>query len=170
MAAENIRGDTPKQSPPVVENEQFSDIILILDKMELLLQAVTKLDKNGRYESVPAKEENRNSFLKLDRYANMFESFVKNLWSQLKDPTRFGILSVKEQALDDPKVRQAIEDLAAGKKTDAVEEFLAKYDITPKGKNRVSTIKMTKKWQSKNKPPGRRPHRTVSPSTGSTNR
>lgn len=37
MAAENIRGDTPKQSPPVVENEQFSDIILILDKMELLL-------------------------------------------------------------------------------------------------------------------------------------
>lgn len=134
MAAENIRGDTPKQSPPVVENEQFSDIILILDKMELLLQAVTKLDKNGRYESVPAKEENRNSFLKLDRYANMFESFVKNLWSQLKDPTRFGILSVKEQALDDPKVRQAIEDLAAGKKTDAVEEFLAKYDITPKGK------------------------------------
>ena len=64
----------------------------------------------------------------------MFESFVKNLWSQLKDPTRFGILSVKEQALDDPKVRQAIEDLAAGKKTDAVAEFLAKYDITPKGK------------------------------------
>ena len=56
----------------------------------------------------------------------MFESFVKNLWSQLKDPTRFGILSVKEQALDDPKVRQAIEDLAAGKKTDAVAEFLAK--------------------------------------------
>ena len=134
MAAENIRGDTPKQSPPVVENEQFSDIILILDKMELLLQAVTKLDKNGRDESVAAKEENRNSFLKLDRYANMFESFVKNLWSQLKDPTRFGILSVKEQALDDPKVRQAIEDLAAGKKTDAVAEFLAKYDITPKGK------------------------------------
>ena len=144
MAAENIRGDTPKQSPPVVENEQFSDIILILDKMELLLQAVTKLDKNGRYESVPAKEENRNSFLKLDRYANMFESFVKNLWSQLKDPTRFGILSVKEQALDDPKVRQAIEDLAAGKKTDAVEEFLAKYDITPKGDDWIIWLPTTK--------------------------
>ncbi len=133
MAAENIRGDTPKQSPPVVENEQFSDIILILDIMELLLQAVTKLNKKGRYKSVPAKEENRNSFLKLDRYANMFESFVKNLWSQLKDPTSFGLLSVKEQALDDPKVRQAIEDLAARKKTNAVAEFLAKYDITPKG-------------------------------------
>ena len=138
MAAENIRGDTPKQSPPVVENEQFSDIILILDKMELLLQAVTKLDKNGRYESVPAKEENRNSFLKLDRYANMFESFVKNLWSQLKDPTRFGILSVKEDRLDDPAVQQAIEDIAAGKKTKAVEEFLKQYEIVPRNKENQS--------------------------------
>lgn len=134
MAAENIRGDTPQPTSPVIENEQISDIILILDKMELLLQAVTKLDKNGKYEAAPVKEENRNSFLKLDRYANMFESFVKNLWSQLKDPTRFGIFSIKEQALDDPKVRQAIEDMAQGRQTDAVREFLEKYDITPKGK------------------------------------
>ena len=33
----------------------------------------------------------------------MFENFLKNFWSQLKDPTRFGILSVKEKALDDRK-------------------------------------------------------------------
>ena len=60
------QGRHPEAKPSGRENEQFSDIILILDKMELLLQAVTKLDKNGRYESVAAKEENRNSFLKLD--------------------------------------------------------------------------------------------------------
>ena len=93
----------------------MSDIVLILDKMELLLQAVSKLDKDGRYETVPADKEHRNSFLKIDRYANMFENFLKNFWSQLKDPTRFGILSIKEDTLDDPKVRQAVEDLAAGK-------------------------------------------------------
>ncbi len=102
--------------PQVTENEQMSDIILILDKMELLLQAVSKLDKDGRHETVPADRKHRNSFLKIDRYASMFENFLKNFWSQLKDPTRFGILSVKEKALDDPKVRQAIEDLAAGKR------------------------------------------------------
>ena len=115
MAKKNVRDEPLK--PQVTENEQMSDIVLILDKMELLLQAVSKLDKDGRYETVPADKEHRNSFLKIDRYANMFENFLKNFWSQLKDPTRFGILSIKEDTLDDPKVRQAVEDLAAGKKT-----------------------------------------------------
>ncbi len=54
----------------------------------------------------------------------MFENFIKNFWSQLKDPTRFGILSVKADTLDSPEVKQAIEDLAAGKQTKAVEDFL----------------------------------------------
>ena len=164
------QGRHPEAKPSGRENEQFSDIILILDKMELLLQAVTKLDKNGRYESVAAKEENRNSFLKLDRYANMFESFVKNLWSQLKDPTRFGILSVKEQALDDPKVRQAIEDLAAGKKTDAVAEFLAKYDITPKGKGQSINNQNDKEMAKQEQTTQAQTPQDGQPSTDSTNR
>ena len=136
MAKKNGRDDPPK--PQVGENEQMSDIILILDKMELILQAVSQIDKDGRYKTVPADKEHTNSFLKIDRYASMFENFLKNFWSQLKDPTRFGILSVKEKALDDPKVRQAIEDLAAGKKTDAVEEFLKQYEIVPRDKENQS--------------------------------
>ena len=136
MAKKNVRDEPLK--PQVTENEQMSDIVLILDKMELLLQAVSKLDKDGRYETVPADKEHRNSFLKIDRYANMFENFLKNFWSQLKDPTRFGILSIKEDTLDDPKVRQAVEDLAAGKKTDAVEEFLKQYEIVPRDKENQS--------------------------------
>ena len=132
MAKKNVRDEPLK--PQVSENEQMSDIVFILDKMELILQAVSKIGKDGKYSTVPADKEHSNSFLKIDRYANMFENFVKNFWSQLKDPTRFGILSVKADTLDSPEVKQAIEDLAAGKKTDAVAEFLAKYDITPKGK------------------------------------
>lgn len=52
MAKKNVRDEPLK--PQVTENEQMSDIVLILDKMELLLQAVSKLDKDGRYETVPA--------------------------------------------------------------------------------------------------------------------
>ena len=89
MAKKNVRDEPLK--PQVTENEQMSDIVLILDKMELL-----------------------------------------------KDPTRFGILSIKEDTLDDPKVRQAVEDLAAGKKTDAVEEFLKQYEIVPRDKENQS--------------------------------
>ena len=89
--------------------------------------------------TVPADERNENSFLKFDKNSSILENFIKNFWSQLKDPTRFGILSVKDKHLDDHDVRQAIEDIAAGKKTDAVEEFLKKYEITPKGKQQENT-------------------------------
>ena len=69
MAKKNGRDDPPK--PQVAENEQMSDIILILDKMELILQAVSQIDKDGRYKTVPADKEHTNSFLKIDRYASM---------------------------------------------------------------------------------------------------
>ena len=104
MAKKNVRDEPPKTQ--VTENAQLSDIVFILDKMELLLQAISDIDKNGRYKTVSADKKHRNSFLKIDRYASMFENFLKNFWSQLKDPTRFGILSVKENALDNPEVRR----------------------------------------------------------------
>ena len=133
MAKKNVRDEPLK--PQVSENEQMSDIVFILDKMELILQAVSKIGKDGKYSTVPADKEHSNSFLKIDRYANMFENFVKNFWSQLKDPTRFGILSVKADTLDSPEVKQAI---AAGKQTKAVEDFLKKYEIVPRDKENQS--------------------------------
>ena len=136
MAKKNGKDDPPK--PQVSENEQMSDIVFILDKMELILQAVSEISKDGRYRTVPADKEHQNSFLKIDRYANLFENFLKNFWSQLKDPTRFGILTIKEDTLDNPEVRQAVEDIAAGKQTKAVEEFLKKYEIVPRDKENQS--------------------------------
>lgn len=136
MAKTNGRDDPSK--PQVTENEQMSDIVFILDKMELILQAVSEINKDGRFKTVPADKEHQNSFLKIDRYANLFENFLKNFWSQLKDPTRFGILTVKEDTLDNPEVRQAVEDMAAGKQTKAVEEFLKKYEIVPRDKENQS--------------------------------
>ena len=127
MAKKNVRDEPMKTQ--VTENDQLSDIVFILDKMELLLQAISEIDKNGRYKTVPADKEHRNSFLKIDRYASMFENFLKNFWSQFKDPTRFGLLTIKEDTLDSPEVRQAVEDIAAGRKSDAVDEFLKKYEI-----------------------------------------
>ena len=136
MAKKNVRDEPLK--PQVSENEQMSDIVFILDKMELILQAVSKIGKDGKYSTVPADKARRSSFLKIDRYAHKFETFVNNFWSQLKDPTRFGILSVKADTLDSPEVKQAIEDLAAGKQTKAVEDFLKKYEIVPRDKENQS--------------------------------
>ena len=151
MAKKNVRDDP--QKPQVTENPQMSDIVLVLDKMELLLQAVSDINKNGKYSTVPANKEHQNSFLKIDRYATFFENFLKNFWSQLKDPTHFGLFTMKEEEFDKPEVKQAIEDLAEGKKTKAVEEFLKKYEITPKNQteqsiNNQNSEEMAKKNQT----------------------
>ena len=82
----------------------MSDIVLVLDKMELLIQAVSEINKNGKYSTVPADKEHQNSFLKIDRYATFFENFLKNFWSQLKDPTHFGLFTMKEEEFDKPEV------------------------------------------------------------------
>lgn len=151
MAKKNIRDDPQKTQ--VTENPQMSDIVLVLDKMELLIQAVSEINKNGKYSTVPADKEHQNSFLKIDRYATFFENFLKNFWSQLKDPTHFGLFTMKEEEFDKPEVKQAIEDLAEGKKTKAVEEFLKKYEITPKNQteqsiNNQNSEEMAKKNQT----------------------
>lgn len=151
MAKRNVRDDPSKTQ--VTENLQMSDIVLVLDKMELLIQAVSEINKNGKYSTVPADKEHQNSFLKIDRYATFFENFLKNFWSQLKDPTHFGLFTMKEEEFDKPEVKQAIEDLAEGKKTKAVEEFLKKYEITPKNQteqsiNNQNSEEMAKKNQT----------------------
>ena len=151
MAKKNVRDDPSKTQ--VTENPQMSDIVLVLDKMELLIQAVSEINKSGKYSTVPADKEHQNSFLKIDRYATFFENFLKNFWSQLKDPTHFGLFTMKEEEFDKPEVKQAIEDLAEGKKTKAVEEFLKKYEITPKNQteqsiNNQNSEEMAKKNQT----------------------
>lgn len=147
MAKKNVRDDPSKTQ--VTENPQISDIVLVLDKMELLIQAVSEINKNGKYSTVPADKEHQNSFLKIDRYATFFENFLKNFWSQLKDPTHFGLFTMKEEEFDKPEVKQAIEDLAEGKKTKAVEEFLKKYEITPKNQTEQSINKQNSEAMAK---------------------
>ena len=162
MAKKNVRDEPPK--PQVTENEQMSDIVFILDKMELILQAVSQIGKDGKYKTVPADKEHENSFLKIDRYANLLENFLKNFWSQLKDPTRFGILSVREDTLDNPEIRQAVEDMAAGKQTKAVEEFLKKYEIVPRDKeNQSINQKNQEEMAKKNETPQQAAQEAVQP-------
>lgn len=151
MAKQSTRGDTPTPPAPTTEGEQLSDIILILDKKELQLRAVSEIDDKGNHQTVPADKKHQNSFLKLDRFSNIFESFLKNFWSQAKDPTHTGLLTIKEGELNEPKNRQAIEDMAAGKKTDAVKEFLDKYEVKPRSQeqsmNNQNDEKMAKQAQ-----------------------
>lgn len=148
MAKTKNKGDTAYRQP-IAENEPTSDIIFILDKMELILRAVTEIEKDGRYRAEIAEHNRRNTFLKIDRNSDMLENFLKNFWSQLKDPTRWGILSVRDKELDSPANKKALEDLAAGKRSEAVTEFLKKYEIRPRKNTEKQNVKQQETQMAK---------------------
>ncbi len=53
------------------------------------VQAVSEIDGEGKVRTVPAEEKNENSFLKFEKNSSILENFIRNFWSQLKEPTHF---------------------------------------------------------------------------------
>lgn len=113
------------------QNEQFSDILLVLDKKELTLSAVSDIDKKGKIKTVDAGKE--NEFMKIDRGSSIIENIISNFWRQAKDPTRFNLFRL---TLDEFKNnRQAIKDIKAGRQTPAAEEFIKKHGLKNEPEN-----------------------------------
>lgn len=109
---------------------------------------------------MPADEQHENEFLKFDKNSSILENFIKNFWSQFREPTHFRLIRLTFQ--DYKRNRQAIKDLAEGKQTDAVKEFLKHYEIRPKkqkeeqNKNLKQDATMAKK-QTVNEQPAAAP-------------
>ena len=122
-----------KQSKAAAEQmtpQEVQDLLILHNKEAKTLEALTKPEKEGEPgKMVPFNDENRNSFLKIDKGANWVEAFWRNLASQFKDPTRFNLLSIQEAQLDDPKIKKALKELAAGNDNVATRELLDKYEI-----------------------------------------
>ena len=122
----------PKAGSDALPVEQITELMLVHNKNDpkFGVQAVSEIDKDGKAKTVPADEMNENSFLKFDKNSSILENFIKNFWSQLKEPTHFRLLRM---TFHDYKMnKQAIRDLSEGKQTDAVKEFLKRYEIRPK--------------------------------------
>jgi len=99
---ENIQQEIP---------DQLSDILLVLNKETMKLEAVKGIAKNGELETVPPSKEYQNQFVKVDNNGNIFSNFFKNFVSQLKDPTRFSFFKVPAvSALENAaEIKQALE-------------------------------------------------------------
>ena len=122
----------PKAANDAPLVEQITELMMVHNKSDPKagVQVVSEIDKDGKFKTVPADEKNENSFLKFDKNSSILENFIKNFWSQFKEPTHFRLLRM---TFHDYKVnKQAIKDLAEGKKTDAVKEFLKRYEIRPR--------------------------------------
>ena len=165
MAQEKNMNEKPKRTrrPKVKDEslpvEQITELMLVQNKNDPKagVRAVSEIDGQGKVKTVPVDERNENSFLKFDKNSSILENFIKNFWSQLKNPTHFRLIRM---TVHDYKMnKQAIKDLAEGKQTDAVKEFLKRYEIRPKENrkeqnvNQEKTETMAKKQQQQPQQP-----------------
>jgi len=74
--------------------EQLSDILLVLDKEKMKIQAVKSIDKDGKMETVDPTKKNQNQFMRIDKSGDFFSNFFSNFFSQLKNPTNFSFYKV----------------------------------------------------------------------------
>ena len=133
--------------------EQITELMMVHNKSDPKagVQVVSEIDKDGKVKTVPADEKNENSFLKFDKNSSILENFIKNFWSQLKEPTHFRLLRM---TFHDYKVnKQAIRDLSEGKQTDAVKEFLKRYEIRPRENREQSKNEKEKETMAKKQTP-----------------
>lgn len=149
----------PKVKDESLPVEQITELMLVQNKNDPKagVRAVSEVDGQGKVKTVPADERNENSFLKFDKNSSILENFIKNFWSQLKNPTHFRLIRM---TVHDYKMnKQAIKDLAEGKQTDVVKEFLKRYEIRPKENrkeqnvNQEKTETMAKKQQQQPQQP-----------------
>lgn len=162
MAQENDMKEQPKRKrqtakQPAKEQqpyvEQISELMMVHNKNDPKngVGVVSQADEKGNYKTVPPDEKNENSFLKFDKNSSILENFIKNFWSQFKEPTHFRLLRMTYN--DYKRNKQAIKDLAEGKQTDAVKEFLKRYEIRPrkqeeqKNTNEKENASMAKKQE-----------------------
>ena len=123
------KGTATEEKPYV---EQFSELLMVHNKNDPKagLGVVSQVDEKGNYRTVPPDRKHENSFLKFNRNSSILENFIRNFWRQFKEPTHFRLLRMTYN--DYKRNRQALDDLAKGKQTDAVKEFLKHYEIRPR--------------------------------------
>ena len=86
------------------EPEQLSDILLVLDKEKMKIQAVKSIDKNGKMETVDPTKKNQSEFMRVDKQGDLISNFFSNFYRQLKDPTKFTFFKVPaDKALEKAK-------------------------------------------------------------------
>lgn len=150
------RARKPKAKSNALPVEQINELMFIHNKNDPQagVQAVSGIDEKGKVQTVPADERNENSFLKFEKNSSILENFIKNFWSQLKEPTHFRLIRMTIH--DYKQNKQAIKDLSQGKETDTVKEFLKRYEIRPRenreqSKNEKEKETMAKKQTSHEK-------------------
>ncbi|UKB78627.1 DUF3945 domain-containing protein [Chryseobacterium sp. MEBOG07] len=133
---ENAQQQTP---------DQLSDILLVLNKETMKLEAVKGMGKNGNLETVAPTKENENQFMKVDKHGDFFSNFFSNFFSQLKNPTNFSFFKIPGTSVAEvsDEIQKAID-----KPSPEGDKTLSKYEVSVD----KPTEKQEQKEQSQNEP------------------
>lgn len=134
---EKSKAGQRKRKKPYVE--QIDELLQVHYKNDPKegLGVISKMDEKGNYHTVTPEEKSENSFLKFDKNSSILENFIKSFWNQMKEPTHFRLIRITFN--DYKQNKHAFRDLAEGKKTDAIKEFLKRYEIVPKVNNQKNS-------------------------------
>ncbi|MYY43957.1 DUF3945 domain-containing protein [Elizabethkingia anophelis] len=142
--------ETPEINPnsATLTPDQLFDILLILDKEKKKLQAVKGIDSEGRPQSVEINKNNENQFIKIDRQGNVVSNFLKNFFSQLKNPTQFIYLKVPEELLG-----SLIEKFSQYLKSpnSELQKIIDQYQVSPEGKKQKQNQQIENKMENAQK-------------------
>ena len=58
--------------------EQLSDILLVLDKEKMKIQAVKSIDENGKMQTVDPTKKNESQFIRVDKHGDSSPTFGDN--------------------------------------------------------------------------------------------
>ncbi|MBT2559793.1 DUF3945 domain-containing protein [Pedobacter sp. ISL-68] len=120
---QNLKEETASQLSP----DQLSDILLVLNKEKMRIEAVKGIGKNGELETVPADEKNQNQFMRVDKHGDFFSNFFSNFFSQIKNPTNFSFFKVPAKSA----IKTADElQKSIDAPSDGTNKILSKYEVT----------------------------------------
>lgn len=126
--------------------DQLSDILLVLDKDKMKIQAVKGIGKNGELETVDPVKKNNGEFMKVDKHGDVFSNFFSNFLRQLKNPTRFSFFKIPAPIVVDAaeKMQKHIDS-----PTKEGNELLKKYEVKSES-NKESQQEKNSEKENKN--------------------
>lgn len=74
--------------------DELNEMLLVLDKKQNKMRAVTQLTKDGEVKAAEINDKNQPDFLRIERHSDFFSNFFGNFTRQLKEPTRFDFFRV----------------------------------------------------------------------------
>lgn len=129
MPDKKINNETVKA---ILEDEQLTDILLIIDKKTKSVDAVKKIDEKGKVETTPASGS-QNDFLHVGHNSDALDvaiTAIKNFYSQSRDPTQFSILKVPVKVFSGLKnTAMLIKELLKSNPNKSARDFAEQYQV-----------------------------------------